>query len=100
MQRAKTLSGLALQALRVRWAGLGSSAKTLIVVGLLLAAATALQFSLCLFGGCPSAAGPCNSPCEMADSSDEPCPFSAQEAQVEAAAADTAEDVPPCHARD
>ncbi|MFK7989764.1 MAG: hypothetical protein AB8I08_27345 [Sandaracinaceae bacterium] len=98
MQRAKTLSGLALQALRVRWAGLGKSVKTLIVVGFLLAAATALQFSMCLLGGCPSSASPCNSPCEMADRSDEPCPFSAQEGS-EAAEPAAAEDVPPCHAQ-
>ena len=96
MQRAKTLSGLFLQAFRVRWAALGRPGKGLVIVGLVLAAATALQFSACLFGACPSAAGPCDSPCSATAESDEPCPFSAAQAEETEAGAEA--EHPPCHA--
>ena len=100
MRRAKTLTGLAFQALRVRWAALGSGVKTLIIVSMVLAGAATLHFGACLLGGCPSSASPCNSPCSGAAQSDEPCPYSAaraEEAAAAQAATEPADDVPPCH---
>lgn len=90
VKRATTLSGLLVQALRVRWAALGGPAKVLLVVGLLLGAAATFHVGACFLGGCPAMA---SSPCSRADVSDEPCPFAARRAEQAPAEA------PPCHLR-
>lgn len=84
MQRAKTLTGLLFQTLRLRWAALGSRGKMLALIGLVLTTAVALHVGACFLGACPA-----SSPCERA-SSDEPCPYS----QPAPEAADE-----PCHMR-
>ena len=101
--RAKTITGLLLQALRLRWAALGGKGKTLLFAGLVLAGAVGLQLGVCAFGACP-ASGPCSrgdSPCaaDAAADPDAPCPYSARQAE-EAAAVEAAEPTehPPCHA--
>lgn len=88
VKRATTLSGLLVQALRVRWAALGGPAKLLVVVGLLLGAALTFHVGACFLGGCPAMN---SSPCSRADVSDEPCPL---RRAAEPAPADL-----PCHLR-
>lgn len=96
VQRAKTLTGLILQYLQTRWAGLGRGAKLFLFGGLVLAAVGAYQVGSCMFGGCHAAQ---RSPCQMSEGGDDaPCPYAARRraAADQAEAAD--EDVPPCHA--
>ncbi|MCA9604935.1 MAG: hypothetical protein KC619_05050 [Myxococcales bacterium] len=97
VQRAKTLTGLILQYLRTRWAGLGRGGKLFLFGGLVLAAVAAYQAGSCMLGGCHAAQ---QSPCQMRGD-DAPCPYAAQRAADEAAADEAAadEDVPPCHRR-
>jgi len=98
--RAKTLTGLFLQYLRTRWAGLGRTAKIALVAGLVLAGAAVFQLGACMFGACP-ASGPCGasqSPCSMEADADEPCPYSGARLEQAEAAPAPADDAPPCHA--
>lgn len=94
MQRAKTVTGLVLQYLRTRWAGLGRGGKIFLFGGLVLAAVAAYQVGGCLLGGCPASR---QSPCQMSDRGDEPCPYSARRAAAAAEAEAADDDVPPCH---
>lgn len=98
MRRAKTVTGLFLQYLRARWAGLGKAGKLLVGLGLVLGTFAVFQFGACMFGGCPSR----RAPCELR--ADEPCPYSGRVAAQEEAPpeespeeGDGAEDRPPCH---
>ena len=99
--RAKTLTGLFFQFLRMRWDALGKRGKLLLVAGLVLAGAGAFHLGACYLGGCPYAS-PCSAPCEIgaADGSDgdEPCPCPYAAAAAESEAAPQA-DVPPCQRR-
>lgn len=94
--RAKTLTGLFFQFLRMRWDALGKRGKLLLVAGLVLAGAGAFHLGACYLGGCHSAS-PCSAPCDIgAADQDEPCPYAAARAEAEAEAQ---ADVPPCQRR-
>ena len=101
--RAKTLTGLVLQFIRMRWNAFGKRGKLIVLSGLVLGAVAAFQLGACYFGAC-GAASPCDAPCEVGQADeDAPCPYAARaaaEAEAEAlATAEDDEDVPPCHRR-
>jgi hypothetical protein len=99
MRRAKTLTGLFLQAARVRWNALGKGAKLLVLASLVLTGLAAVQLGTCLLGGCPASSSPCHG--AAAAEGDSPCPYagrrSAPAATPEEAPASAEQ--PPCHAR-